>query len=411
MESKNVLFITACVVLFLLCSSGVVEASGNDIIIGGLSPGGDRQSQVPEILAGWDIAIDDMNSYYEQARIPINLHLVTSDAGNEETSVENTTQDLYMKGVNLFVGPFSGAETERISEFLKEEQVISIGAGSSVNSSYEGDTIFSLLPDNEARIHALQSFWEVENDSIPIIIPFGRDDCLNETGYDTDLISLIQQEPDRFASPVSYSANTTDYQEALMLLVDHVQAVKATHPGVPIAVMIIGYDEIPEVLHQAKAYPDLADLLWCGFESFLDPAIPSDHNAAAFAEETHYSVAAFAGEIESTAFTDDVKQRIESRTGNPATMQGLTAYDQVILAGMMIKDGQYLPSDEYKQIVPQVAAFLHGATGSLILDKDGNRAAKQFMIWQVHKDENGTEQWIPVAIAGEHYAALLPDTP
>ena len=194
------------------------------------------------------------------------------------------------------------------------------------------------------------------------------------------------------------------------VLADHVQAIRATHPGAPIAVMIIGYDEVPEVLHQAKAYPDLADLLWCGFESYLDPVIPSDHNAAAFAEETHYSVAAFAGETENTAFTDDVKQRIESRTGDHVTMQGLTAYDQVILAGMMIKDAQYLPSDEYKQIVPEVAAFLHGATGSLILDKDRNRAIKQFMIWQVQKDESGKSQWIPVARAGENYAAFLPDT-
>ena len=411
MNGKKIRLITTGVVMLLLLINGFADAAGNDITIGGLYPGGDWQSQAPEILAGWELAIDDMNAYYSSARIPINLHLLTADAGDSGTTARKAAEDLFTKGVNLFVGPFFSAETEGLSDYLKEEQILSIGASSSVNLSLQGDLIFRLVPDNTAKIHALQTYWKFKYDSTPVIIPISRDDCINDTDCVDDVASLIQQDSDRWSSAIRYTANTTDFSETLTTLVNQVKKAKATYPDVPIAVMIIGHDEIPLLLHQAETYPELANLIWCGLESDMNQDLLSDPDTVGFAEKTSYTIAAFAGTTENTAFADAIKQEIASRTGTPATIQGLIAYDQVLLAGMMIKDAQYLSADEYQQVIPQVAKFLNGATGSLVLDKNGDRESDQFMIWQIHKDETGTYQWMPVALAGDEYAVLFSQNP
>ncbi|MBN1166884.1 MAG: ABC transporter substrate-binding protein [Methanospirillaceae archaeon] len=396
--TRDTILVTGLFLLLLLILSGAgVDAAGTDIVIGGLYPGQDPDSEA-EILAGWDMAVDDINSYYRAAHIPLNLHIIAADAGRNATTAEEAVRNLNLQGAVLYVGPYITNQTREVYEYLNNEKILSLG---SIGSGYllpAGDTFFSLNPHPSSRIHALLAYEKKFFDTTPFIVPVGREDYIADLGIFSDMTSLLTEYGFRWSEPIMYGIKVRDFSDLLDRLDAHIKSIQAMDPEVPVVIMVTGGDEVSLLLDQANAYPSLAELRWFGLSEIPDPAIVETGDAALFAEKTSYSVALSDGTTDTNPRFLSVLQEIEKRTGNPVTVQGLTAYDQVLLAGMLLKDAPYLSSGEYPEFIPLVSSTLYGATGSLALDTNGERISDRFIISQVRKDDSGSYHWVPVAV-------------
>ncbi len=406
MTRDTILVTGLFILLFLILSGAGVDAAGTDIVIGGLYPGEDPDLKA-EILAGWDIAVNDLNSYYNTAHIPMNLHIIAADTGRNATTAEEAVRDLNLQGAVLFVGPYVTNQTREVFEYLRNEKVLSLG---SIGSGYllpEGSTFFSLNSHPSSRIHALLAYEKRFYDTTPFIVPVGREDYIADLGIFSDMTSLLTEYGFRWSEPVRYGVKVRDFSDLLERLDAHVTSIQAIDPNAPVVIMVTGGDEISLLLDQANAYPSLTELRWFGLSAIPDPAIVETGNAALFAEKTSYSVALSDGTTDTNPRFLSVLQEIEKRTGNPVTVQGLTAYDQVLLAGMLLKDAPYLSSGEYPEFIPLVSSTLYGATGSLALDANGERISDRFIISQIRKDDSGLYHWVPVASIGNDTIAVL----
>ncbi len=379
------------VMLFLLVCIPVL-AEQNQIVIGAfISKSGDSASYGPGVEAAIDLAISDLNDSY--AKSGMNITAVVKKTyvdGTAEGAIKGA-QDLYSQGAQIFVEPSSSEEVAAILPFLTEKGIISVSGTSSVALSLPDDPVVRLCPDDRNLIRALFAFnYPLIRDSPGKGVILVRDDLYGKTFSEE-----VKKRPN-ISEVITYPQNTKDFTVSLEKLDMAVASLIQEYGEKKIAIFVISFDEIADIMAQASAYPNLQKVSWQGMDSVaLNPALITNETAAAFAGEVGLIGVSY--NIAQPASSDywRVYDAVKAVKGDhQPSIYEILPYDETLMAAWIlqnnpksVKDGLYI-ADNYGK-------YSYGATGWLKLNENSDREFGDYFFYQVQKNAQGTYSWMP----------------
>ena len=357
-----------------------------DIDIGVIYPlTGDLAERGTHRLAGAELGAADFNAYLKSKSIAANWQLVLNveDTETKPTASLEKVQLLHAKGINLVIGPAGSGNVLSVKPYADDNNMLILSCCStSPTLAIPGDSVFRLAPDDSVQGLALAKL--IESEGIEAVVPIWRQD-----DYGNNLAELVRS---NFESRgvvdggIPYDPNLADYSAAASLLAERVQVMADEYGADKVAVLIIGFDEVLNIVQSASTYEILEQVRWFAGESIAKESfILQDPIASEFVDT-----------VDLTAFQifenrgdkfARVTQHIVNQFGvDPATYV-YQSYDAAWLMGLSILEAGTDDTDAIKVVLPRVASTYQGALGSTKLNDAGDLLPLDLAIWQVIDNE------------------------
>ena len=371
-----------------------------DIDIGIIYPlSGDLAERGTHRLAGAELGAVDFNEYLASMGMDWQLVLNVEDTETKPTASLEKAQLLNSKGVKLIIGPAGSGNVLSVKPYADQNNMLVLSCCStSPTLAIPGDSVFRLAPDDSVQGLALARLIELEG--IEALVPIWRQD-----DYGNNLVNLVRE---NFESRgvvdegIPYDPIQADYSAAASLLADSVQNLADEHGADKVAVLIVSYDEIVNIVQGADNYPILKEVRWFAGESIakesfiLQDAIASE----------------FVNAVDLTAFQifenrgdkfARVTQHIVDQFGVVPATYVYQSYDAVWLIGLSILESGTADPTAVKAALPGVAGAYQGALGSTKLNDAGDLLPLDLAIWQV-----ADGQWVEMGKYATATNAIIP---
>ena len=359
-----------------------------DIDIGVIYPlTGDLAERGTHRLAGAELGAADFNAYLESIGANWQIVLNVEDTETKPTASLEKAQLLNSKGIKFVIGPAGSGNVLSVKPYADQNNMLVLSCCStSPTLAIPGDSVFRLAPDDNVQGLALARL--IESEGIEALVPIWRQD-----DYGNNLAELVRS---NFESRgvvdegIPYDPNLADNSAAASLLAERVQAMADEHGADRVAVLIIGYDEVLNIVQSAANYEILEQVRWFAGESIAKESfILQDPIASRLADAvglTAFQIFENRGDK-----FDRVTEHIVDEFGvDPATYV-YQSYDAAWLIGLSILEAGTTDPIAVKEALPGVAAAYQGALGSTKLNDAGDLLPLDLAIWQVNGDE-WTEQ-------------------
>ena len=386
---KTITFAVTLAVLGLAAGMSSMDAAAQsddtptlegDINIGVIYPlTGDLAERGTHRLAGAELGAADFNEYLASMGMDWRLVLNVEDTETKPTASLEKAQLLNSKGIKLIIGPAGSGNVLSVKPYADQNNMLILSCCStSPTLAIPGDSVFRLAPDDSVQGLALARL--IESEGIEALVPIWRQD-----DYGNNLVELVRENFETRGTVddgIPYDPNLADYSAAASLLAERVQAMADEHGADKVAVLIVGYDEILNIVQGAASYPILEQVRWFAGESIAKESfILQDAIASEFVDT-----------VELTAFQifenrgdkhERVTQHIVDQFGvDPATYV-YQSYDAVWLIGLSILESGTADPTAVKAALPGVAGAYQGALGSTKLNDAGDLLPLDLAIWQV----------------------------
>ena len=338
-------------------------------------------------LAGAELGAADFNAYLESIGANWQMVLNVEDTETKPAASLEKAQLLNSKNIKLIIGPAGSGNVLSVKPYADENNMLILSCCStSPTLIIPGDSVFRLAPDDNVQGLALARL--IESEGIEAVVPIWLN---NDYG-----VSLAELFRSNFESRgvvdegIPYDENLADYSASASLLAERVQAMVDEHGADKVAVLIIGYDEVLNIMQGASNYDILDQVRWFAGESIAKESfILLDLIAGEFADA-----------VDLTAFQifenrgdkfARVTQHIVDRFGVVPATYVYQSYDAAWLIGLSILESGTSDPTAVKAALPGVAEAYQGALGSTKMNAAGDLLPLDLAIWQV-SDGEWTEQ-------------------
>ena len=364
------------------------DAPEGDINIGVIYPlTGDLAERGTHRLAGAELGAADFNAYLESIGANWQIVLNVEDTETKPTASLEKAQLLNSKGIKLVIGPAGSGNVLSVKPYADQNDMLILSCCStSPTLAIPGDSVFRLAPDDSVQGLALARL--IESQGIEALVPMWRQD-----DYGNNLAELVRS---NFESRgvvdegIPYDPNLADNSAAASLLAERVQALADEYGTDKVAVLIIGFDEVLNIVQSAASYEILEQVKWFAGESIAKESfILQDPIAGEFADTvglTAFQIFENRGD-KFNRVTDHI---VEEFGVDPATYV-YQSYDAAWLIGLSILEAGTADPTAVKEALPGVAAAYQGALGSTKLNGAGDLLPLDLAIWEVN-DGEWTEQ-------------------
>lgn len=219
-------------------------------------------------------------------------------------------------GATEVVGPAFSSALDRI----KDTDAILLSYGSqSTEFSVPGDNIFRTRPDSLGAVGAFTALFA--RDGISNVVVIYRDDTWGRS-LSQEIGRTVQQSAAgvALAASISYPVTATSYEQHLG------EAAASATTGGSTAIVLLGFDEVADIVDAAMADPwfrDTGGIRWYGFS--ISPLL-EDPVRADWLESVEYTTL-FTRHVPNT-----INARIDAEVSN-ASIYSYLAYDAVMLMG------------------------------------------------------------------------------
>lgn len=342
-----------------------------------------------------DAAVRELNQYFALVGSPVRVRLEARETGREPARAVAAVQELYGRGIRLFVGPQTSEEVRAVEQLPFADDIVLISYASTAPSlARHAGNRFRLAPDDRYQAEATAALmW---NDGIRTVIPIWRDDV-----YGNDLVAELRRQFSERGGQVlagaAYPPTTSDFQSiARTVGLAAASAIEGRGRNA-VAVYVVGFAETADLLRAADGVAPLGEVWWYGSDGVaLNRAILAEPLAAAFAWGTGFTAALY-GEDVYVQESLDVAETIRQQTGMAPESYAYTTYDAVMLAGLAAeRAGGATSARRIVAAVREVAASYFGVTGPMTLNDQGDRIVGSYEFWAVEA-RGGELVWTQVA--------------
>ena len=365
----------------VIIPAGQVEG---DINIGIIYPlTGDLAERGTHRLAGAELGAVDFNEYLASIGMDWRLVLNVEDTETKPTASIEKAQLLNSKGIKLIIGPAGSGNVLSVKSYADQNNMLILSCCStSPTLAIPGDSVFRLAPDDSVQGLALANL--IEREGIEAVVPIWRQD-----DYGNNLVNLVRENFESrgvMDEGIPYDPIQADYSAAASLLADRVQNLADEHGADKVAVLIVSYDEILNIVQGSDNYPILKEVRWFAGESIAKESfILQDPIASEFVDAV--DLTAFQIFENRGAKFERVTQHIVDQFGvDPATYV-YQSYDASWLIGLSILESGTADPTAVKAALPGVASAYQGALGSTKLNDAGDLLPLDLAIWQVADGE------------------------
>jgi len=354
---------------FLLLATPMVNAftpyqkvqDAQTVIIGDIAA---TDSELPRIQAISDIAISDINDYMAKNNLPWRFEAnITSAEGSMNTHLAKI-KALKASGINLIIGGRWSSFVSNSIAYINSNGVLLISPVLTTQTFNVNDNFFRTCPTDPRQATAL-AYMMVEQ-GIWNAIVIQRDDDWGNTLYDA-LKSEFETRTGATPMQIKYSVSTTDFTSQL-------QAAEGSAPSMgyqhPIAIVLLGYDEVASILNQAKGYQTINNLMWFGTDNSANQQSIITQ-APDQAKKLHLISPAPA--IYPSDLYDAVKTRYSSRMGTDLTYYDATEYDAYWLYALSVVAAGDSTAEHVNPKLLETSANYIGISGWCKMDFYGDR--------------------------------------
>ena len=360
-----------------------------EVQIGSLYPlTGRLASKGVENLAGTQLGVDDFNAFLAGIDADWRLNLVAEDSETRPDAALRKVQALSSKGIEIIIGPETSSNTQQVKPYADTNDMMLISCcSSSPTLAIAGDSVFRLVPDDSKQGVALGRL--LSDAGIEVAVPIWRGDVYGD--------GLHQATSENFASRggmmdagVRYNPEAVDFSGEVSLLAERVQELINEHGADKVAVFIISFDEVVQIVQAAASYDVLYDVNWFGAETLTKTTpILADASTNEFINSVPY-VSLQIAENRGSVY-EHVQSHIVEMTGSEPTTFVYQAYDAAWLVGLsMLKTGM-TDAASVKDVFHEVANGYDGALGGTTLNEAGDLAAADYALWTISGD-----QWMDI---------------
>ena len=334
-------------------------------------------------------AAEEVNAFLEKAGANWRIKLYIEDTELKPAVGLEKLQSLYAKGVRIVIGPMASSVLKQLKEYADSNKILVISQSSTgVDLAIPDDFIYRFPPSDVYQGPIGPRFAKKLGVTHIIFVWRGNTwgDGLERVAEKTAKDLGIQ-----VAGKIRYSPEATEFSAEVSNLVNLVN--KLVDQGVApekIMVQLISYEEAKAFFLTAADYDILWKVKWFGSDgTAYSSKLLEDPKVAEFVSTVRFVSPTFAPT--KTPKYVELTEKIKSETGSAPEPYAYNTYDEVwAIAYALLAVNKY-DSETVKNVLPDILQHYYGASGYIVLDKNGDRVVESYELTEIVKTASGFE--------------------
>jgi branched-chain amino acid transport system substrate-binding protein len=359
-----------------------------EIQIGAILPlTGDLASYGENSRAALELAQTEINAYLKSIGARFTIKLVVEDTETKPETADAKLKSLAARGITLIVGPQTSAEIRRIKSYADANKILLVSQSSTApDLAIPDDFVLRFCPDD--TIQGPIGPRLAKSLGAKHIIYVWRGDAWGDGLYRTSSEEAKRQGltiHGEGTGGVRYAPEKKEFSAEVASLADQVKKLIAQ--GVKpneIFIEYVAFGEAVAFISAAADYPELAQVKWFGSDGTAQLAeLLQDPKASGFSEKVKWIHPIFApSENEKTL---KIRDEVKKKLGREPDSYAYAAYDILWVYALTLLQVGKVDADLIRRVMPDVAARYYGAVGPVILNRAGDLAGADYVLWAVVK--------------------------
>lgn len=343
--------------------------------------------------AALEIGVSQINQDFESRGLPYRFELSVFDTELTPSIALQNMEYLASNNFRLVIGPQSSSEMAAVKSIADSLGILVVSQGSTASSlSIANDALFRYVPGDQIEGAAMANTMITAGKQA--LVTLARNDVGN-VGLQNSLNTNFSNLGGTVVSAGTYDPLATDYSVSLAAVKNQIIQYSASYSNMQIAVYLASFDEAVALFNQASGDPVLSSVNWYGGDGFIkNQALLNDPLAAQFAFATSFFSPEFGLPASAQNIWSPLLTSIFNACGQDADAFTLSAYDAIKVMAKVIEQNSGIPatgSSLFNSFMTLSNSHV-GATGSIALNANGDRANGSFNYWGL-AFANGVYTW------------------
>jgi branched-chain amino acid transport system substrate-binding protein len=338
-----------------------------------------------------DMMVPDYNTYADKLGYDVEFEYLIDDATSQAAVHLEKVQGFKSIGVDIFIGGGWSSHASGALSYCNDNDMLMWSASStSPTIAIPDDNLLRMCPTDLVQAPAITRM--LESHGIEALVTIQRGDSWADGIYNIYQPMFVEGggvELDR----IRYAAEVQEFSSYLQQAENKLSEVVDTYGMEHIAVEVIGFQEVANMIQQAVDYPTVYGVVWFGSDgTALTSQIRDDSPEQAAHLKLHSTMAAPAESSKYTALYD----RYWALVGQPYGYYTACTYDIGWILTETILESQSTDALINLALQPTSCENSFGASGWNKINEDGDRFASNYQIWFYDIDDEGVG-WDKVA--------------
>jgi len=370
--------------------SGEVELGALLSLSGDLAHFGENEQAAAEF------AVSEVNALLTSMEADWTLKLVPEDTQTDPDIALEKLESLAARGIQLILGPLSSGEVRAIKGFADANKILVVSQSSTApDLAIADDYIYRFCPtDKLGQGPALARM--MHDDGITHVIPVARNDAWG-IGLKDATETRFEDLGGTFLTGIDYDPEATEFTSEASVLAGLVEDAISAHGAENVAVLHISFEEAVPFMTACIDHAALSQVIWYGSDgTATSGAILADTNVRDFVLKVAYPCTIFSPAPTGEKF-ERVRQNGISVLGREPESYSYSVYDIVWAYALSLLAVNEYNAEAIRVVLPTITENIFGASGSIILDKAGDRTAGDYNVWMITEVSVGNYDWKVVA--------------
>jgi len=338
-----------------------------------------------------DMMVPDFNAYADKLGYDVEFEYLIDDATSQAAVHLEKVQGFKSIGVNIFIGGGWSSHASGALSYCNDNDMLMWSASStSPTIAIPDDNLLRMCPTDLVQAPAITRM--LESHGIEAVVTIQRGDSWADGIWNIYQPMFVEGggvELDK----IRYAAEVQEFSSYLQQAENKLSAAVDTYGMEHIAVEVIGFEEVANMIQQAVDYPTVYGVVWFGSDgTALTSQIRDDSPVQAAHLKLYSTMAAPAESSKYNALYD----RYWALVGMPYGYYTACTYDIGWILAETILESQSTDALINLALQPTSCENSFGASGWNKLNEDGDRYASNYQIWYYDIDDEGVG-WDKVA--------------
>jgi branched-chain amino acid transport system substrate-binding protein len=384
------LIIGAVVGMMIQAYSGVITPTvglTGEIEIAALLPAtGDLATFGENAKSAVTLAETEVNDFLETAGAAWTLKIVHEDSATDPVESLSKTESLFARGIEFIIGPQASDCVASIKEYCDSNEILVVSPSSTrPGLNTPEDFLFRFCPTDLIQGPAIARL--IIEDEVTKIIAVYRNDAWGKGLHDATKARFeVAALGGEFIESIPYDPEAPGFDTIAATLDTSVTDAISTHGADDVGVLYIAFEEVVQFFTECAEYSTTGwGVNWYGSDGTAKSAdMVDDATTSAFAYET-----GFINPIFSPTRSDKfqkVEDHVMADIGRSPDSYAFACYDIVWALTYSLLTVDTYDASAVSDVLPDVTESLFGASGWVVLNTDGDRAASDYDLWIINAD-------------------------
>lgn len=331
-----------------------------------------------------DMMTPDYNEYAAKLGYDVDFEYLIDDATSQAAVHLEKVQGFKSIGVDIFIGGGWSSHASGALSYCNDNDMLMWSASStSPTIAIPDDNLLRMCPTDLVQAPAITRM--LESHGIEALVTIQRGDSWADGIYNIYQPMFVEGggvELDR----IRYAAEVQEFSSYLQQAENKLSEVVDEYGMEHLAVEVIGFQEVANMIQQAVDYPTVYEVIWFGSDgTALTSQIRDDSPVQAAHTKLYSTMAAPAESAKYNALYD----RYWDLVGMPYGYYTACTYDIGWVLTETILESQSTDALINLALQPTSCENSFGASGWNRLNDDGDRYASNYQIWYYEIDDEG----------------------